>query len=68
MNFGISNRINIPIIVFNILWSIIILFAFIFRIPEFENEIPDGASYAITGLLLITFFYFSNFSNLFFCS
>lgn len=56
MNFGISNRINKPIVIFNILWSIIILYVFIFRIPEFENEKPDGASYAITGLLLITFF------------
>jgi hypothetical protein len=56
MSFGVSNRLNKPIAIINVFWCLLLLYQFFFRIPEFENERPDGASYLITGLLLLTFF------------
>ncbi len=45
MKFGILNKINIVPAVINVLWSIFIAYQFIFRVPTFDNQRPDGASF-----------------------
>ena len=74
MKIGISNKINIIPVSINIIWSILLLYQFFIRIPEFEMHLPDKASYLIFGMILITGFIFfitllyilvSNFYNKF---
>jgi hypothetical protein len=50
----IQNKWNKIPIAINMIWVLIILFTFIFKVPEFEKAVPDGASYLITGIVLLT--------------
>lgn len=54
MIIRISNRSNIIPIIINFIWTLFILYQFIFRVPEFELEKPDGASYLIFGIIIFT--------------
>ena len=54
MRIRVSNRINIIPVSINIIWSIFLLYQFIFRVPQFEMEKPDGASHLIFGMLVFT--------------
>ena len=54
MKFGILNKVNRIPAVINVLWSIFIAYQFIFRVPSFDNQHPDGASYFIVGIIIIT--------------
>ncbi len=36
------------------MWSLFILFIFIFRVPEFEKHPPCGAGYLIFGAVMIS--------------
>lgn len=54
MKFGILNKINIVPAVINVLWSIFIAYQFIFRVPTFDNQRPDGASFFIVGIIMMT--------------
>lgn len=58
MKLGITNRINVLPIIINVFWSILILFQFIIRVPEFEKQRPDGASHLIFGIIILTGFIF----------
>lgn len=58
MKFGISNKINTIPIFINVIWTVIILYDFLVRVPEFEKQRPDGASYLIFGTIIITGFIF----------
>jgi hypothetical protein len=71
MRIRVSNRINIIPVSINIIWSIFLLYQFIFRVPQFETEKPDGASHLIfgmivfTGLILLVTIIYMVISNLF---
>lgn len=58
MTVRINNKFNIVPAIINIVWSIVILFLFIFRVPEFETQKPEGASMLIFGTILISAFLF----------
>ena len=54
MRIRVSNRNNTIPVSINIIWSIFLLYQFVFRVPQFEMEKPDGASYLIFGMLIFT--------------
>jgi hypothetical protein len=54
MRIKVSNRNNIIPVSINIIWSVFLLYQFIFRVPQFQIQKPDGASYLIFGLLIFT--------------
>ena len=58
MKFTVKNKLNYVPIVINIIWSLILLFIFIFRVPEFANQRPEGASMLMFGTILISVFLF----------
>jgi hypothetical protein len=58
MKLRITNNLNKTPVIINLIWSVFILFLFIFRVPEFKNQRPEGASYLILGTIIITGFIF----------
>lgn len=54
MRIRISNRNNIIPVWISIIWAVFLLYQFIFRIPQFETQKPDGASYLIFGMVIFT--------------
>lgn len=58
MTIKIVNKINLIPAVVNIFWSILILYQFFFRVPSFDNQHPDGASYFIVGIIIVSFLIF----------
>lgn len=50
----IKNNINIFPIFINGIWSLILVFLFIFRVSDFEKQRPEGASMLVFGTILIT--------------
>ena len=54
MRIRISNRNNIIPVSIIIIWSIFLLYQFIFRVPKFEIQKPDGTSYLIFGMVIFT--------------
>ena len=52
MNIKISNKLNYIPAIINILWSIIVLFIFIFRIPETSKKTDGGM--LIIGVIIIS--------------
>jgi hypothetical protein len=56
MNIKISNKLNYIPAIINIIWSLIILFLFIVRIPESSTK-PDGGM-LIIGIIIISIIIF----------
>lgn len=54
MRFGLLNKLNIVPAVINVLWSFFIAYQFIIRVPTFDNQGPDGASFFIVGIIMMT--------------
>ena len=52
MNIKISNKLNYIPAIINIIWSLIILFIFIVRVPETSTK-PDGGM-LIIGIIIIS--------------
>ncbi len=54
MKLRITNKLNkIPVII-SLIWSVFIFYQFIFRVPEFENQRPEGASHFIFATIILT--------------
>ena len=58
MKIQIRNKLNTLPATINIIWSVILIFLFIFRVPEFETQKPDGAGILIFGIIIISLFLF----------
>ena len=54
MRIRISNRINIIPVSISIIWAVFLFYQFIFRVPQFEIQKPDGASNLIFGMVIFT--------------
>jgi hypothetical protein len=59
MKFALKNKLNSIPVVINIIWSLILLFILIFRVPEFAKQRPEGASMLLFGTILISAFLFT---------
>jgi hypothetical protein len=55
MTFKVKNKWNIVPLIINVLWTFFLSYTFFVKVPLFKNEKPDGASYLIMGLSIMTF-------------
>ena len=58
MKIQIVNKINFIPIIFNAIWLVLLGYIFFYRVPEFQNYKPDGASMLIFGTVMISFIVF----------
>ena len=58
MKLKITNSINFIPIFFNGIWLFILAFIFFYRVPEYSNYRPEGASVLIFGTVIMSFFIF----------
>ena len=56
MKIKTQNDLNSIPVVINVIWSFILLYILIFRVPEFSNQRPEGASMLLFGVILISAF------------
>lgn len=58
MRLIITNKINFIPIFFNGIWLFLLAFIFFYRVPEYSNNKPEGASTLIFGTVMLSFFIF----------